>query len=174
MRRALLLALAAACALPALADERIPSRLTGVWGSDDPLFAEGPIQGEFHLQEDGFGVLIGASPPMIQNSGPNKGQPGPRITMGIPFRARLEGETLTILPFNPGNPNDKGPTLECRYEEGGLTLRCAMPDRSALLMKRRSATLDPRMTEAIDGMRIALRAYAGKASALRPAPSTRP
>ena len=174
MKGALLLALAAACPLPAMADDVIPSHLTGVWGTAESLFAGTTAQAELYLEGDGFGLIAGSSPPSTINAGPVKGKPGRRVTMGVPLRATLEGVTLTAQPFNPGNPQDTGPAVSCRYEAAGPTLRCTAPDRSEWIMKRRSASLDPNIVRTIDDMRIALRAYAGKAGAIRPAPSTPP
>lgn len=174
MKRALALALAAACQFPAMAEEVIPAQLTGVWGTAESLFAGTTAQTELYLYADGFGLMIGASAPAVISSGPDKGKPGMRITMGIPLWAKFDGTTLTGQLFNPGNPQDAGPTLSCRYEETGPALRCTAPDGSASVMKRRSSSLDPEIVKKIDEMRIALRAQAGKPSALPPAPSTRP
>jgi hypothetical protein len=174
MKRALVLALAAACRLPAMADELIPSQLTGVWGSAESLFAGTTAQAELYLYADGFGLMIGSSAPSVISSGPDKGKPGMRITMGVPLRAKFDGATLTGQYFNPNNPQDTGPTLSCRYEETGPALHCTGLDKSTMIMKRRSSSLAPDIVQKIDEMRIALRAYAGKASALPPAPSTRP
>lgn len=174
MKRALALALAAACQFPAMAEEVIPSQLTGVWGTAESLFAGTTGQLELYLYADGFGLMIGSSAPSVISSGPDKGKPGMRITMGIPLWAKFDGATLTGQLFNPSNPQDTAPPLSCRYEETGPALRCTTPDGRASVMKRRSSSLNPEIVQMIDEMRIALRAYAGKASALRPAPSTRP
>ena len=174
MKRALLLALAVACQLPALADEVLPSQLTGVWGTAESLLAGTTEQAELYLYEDGFGLIIGSSAPPTISSGPDKGKPGPRITMGIPMRATFEGTTLTGRLFNPHDPRDTGPTLSCRHEASSAELHCAVPGQKGMVMKRRSSSLDPEIVRMIDEMRIALRSHAGKAGALRPAPSTSP
>lgn len=173
MKRALL-ALAAACALPALADDIVPAHLTGVWGTAASLFEGTTEQAEMHLQADGFGLLIGSSPPSTISSGPDKGKPGPRVTMGVPFRSGLDGATLTIVPFNPGYRQDRGPSVICRYQEAEATLHCNVDDRKSWIMKRRSAALDTQTLQMIDEMKTSLRAYAGKAGALLPAPAPRP
>lgn len=166
--RALMLAFVAACTSPALADDTIPARLAGVWGTAESLFSGSTEQMEIHLQPDGFGLLAGSSPPSTIISGPDKGKPGPRVAMGVPFRATLDGTAMTVAPFNPGNWQDKGPALICRYEAPDNTLHCTVDDKKTFIMKRRSASLDPQTIAGIEEMKIALRAYAGKASAIRP------
>jgi len=174
LKRACALALAAACTLPALADDLIPTHLTGVWGTAESLYAGTTAQSELHVQADGFGVLAGSTAPLIETAGPNKGKPAGRVVLGVPFRARLEGETLVVQPFNPDNPRDTGPSLRCRYEGAGPALHCTGEGKETPNMKRLSASLDPRVAEGIQEMSVKLRAYAGKASALRPTPVTRP
>ncbi|MCC2958124.1 hypothetical protein LK542_21095 [Massilia sp. IC2-477] len=171
--KSLLLAMVAAWASPALADSVVPHYLGGVWATADSLFAGTTEQAELYLREDGFGLLIGSSAPATITSGPDKGKPGPRATLGMPFRSRLEGATLTIAPFNPGYRQDRGPMLICHYQEPDATLHCTA-DKKSWIMRRRSDTLDTTTAEMIEGFQIALRAYAGKASALLPAPSIRP
>lgn len=169
-----LLALVAACALPALADDLVPSHLTGMWGTADSLFAGTTEQAEIYLQADGFGLLAGSSAPSTITSGPDKRKPGPRVTLGVPFRSGLDGATLTIVPFNPGYRKDRGPSVICRYQEADATLHCNVDDKKSWIMKQRSAALDPQTLQMIDEMKTALRAYAGKAGALLPAPTPRP
>jgi len=171
---ALALALARAWSLPVMAGETMPAHLTGVWGTAESLDAGTTAQAELYLEADGFGLLIGSSPPGVFTAGPDKGKPVGRITMGLPFRARLEEGTLVVLPFNPGNPDDTGPTTRCRYQAMDAVLHCTTPGHGTLLLKRRSAPMDANMAGLIDEMRIALRAHAGKASALRPAPAPAP
>lgn len=175
MKRALL-ALAAACSLPALAlaDDIIPPHLTGVWGTADSLYAGTTGQTELHLQANGFGVVAGSSAPLLETAGANKGQSLGRIVLGVPFRARIDAGALAIQPFNPDNPRDSGPPMRCTYDAAGPALRCTSDGKEMPAMKRLGTTLDPRTVEGIEEMSIRLRAHAGKASALRPAPSTLP
>ncbi len=174
MKRALLLVLAAACQLPAMAGDVIPPQLAGVWGTAESLFAGTTAQAELYLYPDGFGLMIGSSAPSTMTAGPDKGQPGPRVTMGVPMRASFEGATLTGRYFDPNKLEDYGMELNCRYDEAGPTLHCTSPDGSVQVMKRRGASLDPEIVKMIDAMRIALRDYVGKPNAPPPAPSTPP
>lgn len=170
MKRALLPALVLAWALPALAQDAVPPHLAGVWATADSLSAGTTEQTEMHLQADGFGLLIGSSAPLLIASGPDKGKPGMRVTMGIPFRSALDGTGLKVVPFNPGYRQDKGSTGVCRYQQADATLDCIVDGRKSFIMRRRSASLDAQTLQIIDDMKTALRAYAGKAAALSPPP----
>jgi len=167
-----LLALTATCALPGMAQDPVPRQLTGIWGTAESLFVGTTEQAELHLYADGFGLLIGSSAPSTISAGPDKGKPGPRVTMGIPLRARFEGATLTSQFFDPNQLKDIGPPFHCQYRE--QELHCTAIDGKPMHMKRRSTAPDPEMLRRIDEMRIALRSYTGKSSAPPPTPSTRP
>ncbi|SFC62697.1 hypothetical protein [Massilia yuzhufengensis] len=177
-KRAILFALAA-WQLSATAADVIPAHLVGVWGTAESLYAGTTAQAELYLQADGTGMLVGSSAPALHATGADKGKPDPtmRVVLGVPLRATLEGDVLSAQPF--GMPGDRMPPPEeirvaCRYDGASATLACKGPKPPDMLMKRRSATLPAEAVKAISDVFIAAAAYAGKAGAIRPAPSTQP
>ncbi|MGH8856155.1 MAG: hypothetical protein ACREWI_17970 [Telluria sp.] len=171
LRQLVLLALATAWAMPAAAQDVIPSHLTGVWCTAESLFAGADAQQELQLQADGFGMLVGSSKPHIRTDGkPHEGTP-PRVVMGFPLRATLDGNALTAQMFLPPgasvSPRDKGPTPEqmkvaCSYEAQGETLTCVGMDRVQMVMKRRSETLPAQTVDILKKIQSQLAGGAGR------------
>jgi hypothetical protein len=179
LRHVVLFALVAACQLPAHAADTIPAHLAGVWGTAESLYTGTTAQSELHLSADGTGALAGSSPPLTHTAGPDKGkiEPRMRVILGVPVRGTVDGDVLTLqMVVKPG---ENGPTPEegritCRFEARGQVLNCSGTKPAGMGMKRLRDTVPAEMADMIRGAIAEASGYAGKASALRPAPSTRP
>lgn len=147
----------------------MPAHLSGVWGTAESLWAGTEAQFELQLQLDGFGAFAGSTKPMTRTDGkPDQARP-PRVILGLPFRATLDGDVLTVQPFMPpgsAGPGDKGPspqemTITCRYGAQEQTLRCSGAKLVETVMKRRSETVSAEVTEGLKRMRAQLAGNAG-------------
>ena len=151
----LAMAMAYACQLSANAADILPAYLVGTWGTAASLYEGRTGQSQMHLQADGFGVMVGSTPPAIRQDGVDDGQPAPRAIIGFPVRATLEGDVLKAQPFLPAQMVQQGsaPLIVCRYEAAGPALTCTGPDKVPMPMKRHSATVPPEVASTIAGVR---------------------
>lgn len=163
MRRALLLGIAATWQVTAAAQDIIPAHLAGVWGTAESLYVGTAAQSELYLQADGLGVVRSSSKAPARIGGTPSAEPEPRLIVGLPLRARLDGNVLMAQPFLPPGllpPGHKAPDMDamkmsCRYQAQEATLTCIGPDRVEMVMKRRSETLPPEAMELLKQMQAA-------------------
>ena len=147
MRRnhAVLLVLAACWHLATSAADRLPSYLTGTWGTAESLYVGETGQAEVHLAADGVGVVAGSTPPPQRISGVDDGKQPPRAIIGFPVRATLDGASLTLRPIaiDPRHAADAAQgVITCNVDTAGLTLNCVGPSGPAMVLRRRSAVID--------------------------------
>jgi hypothetical protein len=122
----------------------VPAHLTGTWGTGASLHDGKDEQTELYLLPDGYGAIAGSTPPMPRKDGADDGKPAPRVIMGFPLHARMDGDTLMLRPFLPkGVPGMKGEIIiPCHYEQAERTLSCTTPDKpKTFVMKRRDETI---------------------------------
>jgi hypothetical protein len=133
----------------------MPSHLVGTWGTGASLWAGDEKQTELHLLADGFGALAGSSPPARRLDGVKQDR-APRVIMGFPFMATLDGNKLTLVAQIPKNDHDKesaGFAVICHHEAAGSTLTCIGPDMLPIVMKRRSDTVSAEFLNNIEKLR---------------------
>lgn len=151
----LAMAMAYAWQLSANAADILPAYLVGTWGTAASLYEGTTGQSQMHLQADGFGVMVGSTPPAMRQDGVDDGKPAPRAIVGFPVRATLEGDVLKAQPFLPTQQGQQGsaPLIVCRYETAGPALICTGPDKVPMPMKRYSATVPAEVASTIASIR---------------------
>ena len=151
----LAMAMAYACQLSANAADVLPAYLVGTWGTAASLYEGTTGQSQMHLQADGFGVMVGSTPPAIRQDDVDDGKPAPRAIIGFPVRATVDGDVLTAQPFlrTPHAGQGTAPPIICHHEAAGPTLTCTGPDKMPMAMQRHSATVPAEIAAMIDGIR---------------------
>jgi hypothetical protein len=151
------LALVFALHLSAHAADVLPAHVTGSWSTAAPDAADA-AQTAMHLQADGYGLLIGTAPAK-RIAGVDDGKPLPRVAVGFPVRATLNGDTLHLQPFLPkGTPANEAAlaarsSMTCRYDAAGSAFTCTGPDNTPFVLRREAATLVPEAAGAIAAMK---------------------
>ncbi|XLZ70731.1 hypothetical protein ABT364_01835 [Massilia sp. SR12] len=156
IQRLSLLLLFCLCHLAASAGNALPPNLTGTWATGASLYEGATSQGELHLFSDGFGLMVGSSPPPKRTDGVDDGKPGPRVIMGFPVRVTQEKDVLLARPFQPGGKEDRELakiTIYCHHDASAASLTCKTPDGVALPMKRRSETVPDDVAKTMDTLR---------------------
>lgn len=161
--RVLALGLAlAAVPLLARAAEPMPPYLSGIWGNRESLQAGAGEGAELQLDADGIGIMAGSKPAIRGSGVPDDGKPAPRIVVGLPVRATLDGDVLILHPFLPGASaaqvaQMEGFTLRCRYAEaragGNASLHCTGPSTDVPIMVRRRDKVDAQTAKIIEAFR---------------------
>ena len=159
MKRLIPLLFAGACHLAAHASDTLPAHVAGSWGTADSLHAGDAAQTVMYLQDDGYGLMAGSTPPTKRLDGTDDGKPGPRAIIGFPVRATLDGDTLQLRPFLPkGAPADQADKvaqilMTCRYDAAAPSFTCTGPDKTPFVLRRLGATLPAEATSTIAGLK---------------------
>ena len=156
MPRGLTIALLLAWPVAAQA-QSLPPRLTGAWHGTAP---DKPTQSvDLYLAADGLGLMVGSveATPM-PGAVIEPGKPAPRIVAGLPARATLEGQTLTLQPFLPGAKPEPvkpmaQPAFTCQVDDPSMT--CSGPDRSNFVLTRTGESLPDDAAAMIGQLRAA-------------------
>lgn len=130
--------------LTAQATDVVPAYLTGTWGTGASLYDGKEEQADMYFRPDGYGVMAASTPPVRRKDGVDDGQPTPRITLGFPLRARMEGDTLMLRPFLPkGVAGMKSEIIiPCHYEPAKQILTCITPEKpKTFVLKRRDEAI---------------------------------
>jgi hypothetical protein len=157
LKRWCLLAFFSSISLTAIASDVLPSHLAGTWGTGASLWDGKDKQFEAYLLADGYGMIAGSTAPARRTDGVDDGKPGPRVIMGFPFRAKLEGLVLTAQLFNPSSEKGKSKgsqTLSCRFDMTGPSLECMTPDGTKNIMKKRSESVPVEVLQTIDNLGV--------------------
>jgi hypothetical protein len=159
MKRSILLTLITAWHLSLYAaSDILPTGLAGTWGTAESLYAGTTAQSALQLEADGFGILVGSTPPAKRLDGVDDGKPLPRAVIGFPVRASLDGDTLTLGAYWPGKIDAvqaERMHLSCRYDAVTPALTCTGPDKVAMVMRRLSDTVDADAAKMIAVVRAA-------------------
>lgn len=145
-----------AVTLSAHAVDVLPAHIVGTWGTGASLYDGADAQTEIYLLADGFGAVAGSTPPAQRADGVGEGKPGPRAIIGMPVRAVLEGETLSVrvvLPKSAPAGKNKDVTFPCHYERAGEKLACTGPDGVPMTLTRRSGSVSAEVVQIIDQVR---------------------
>lgn len=167
MKHTILLVLATACHVSASAADVLPPHLLGTWGTAASLYEGSTAQGQMHLAADGLGLLIGSTPPMVRADGADDGKPAPRAIIGVPLRATLEGDTLTVQGFMPpaaanasaatkAAAQQTAPPFHCHYDAAGPTLDCRDQKHPLFLLKRYADSMAAEVASQLAAIRQAL------------------
>lgn len=153
---ALLATCAAAIHSTASAADRVPAGLTGAWSNEALTYTGNNEQTTLYLQADGHGLLIG-SQAASRLDGADDGKPPPRAVVGFPVDATVDGVTLTLQPFVPGQKQvapDPRMRFACVHDAANATLTCTGPDRKAMVMQRRGDTIPPEMAAMLQSVQF--------------------
>lgn len=136
-----------------------PEHLTGTWATAESLFSGTEAQAEVHLAADGFGIMAGSTPAPVRLDGVKDDKPAPRGIVGFPLRAEMDGARLKLQLLMPPGQRMKAASqvvVVCTYKPDPATLTCLPPSGAALVMYRRSVSVEPEAALQIEQLRQAL------------------
>jgi len=155
-KRSVLLACTLAWHAFAAAADVLPAYLAGTWGTAESLYAGEVEQTELRLLSDGYGVMVGSTPPARRMDGSNAIVPNMRIVMGFPLRATLAGNTLTarMIALDPRQEEEARRTvITCSVDATSRTLTCVKPVGPPAVMTRRSEKVSEDTIRTLDEVR---------------------
>jgi hypothetical protein len=156
LRRVCLLAFCSSMYLTANAADAVPSHLVGTWGTGASLWLGKGPQTELHLRADGFGVFAGSSAEARRTDRVDDGKPGPRVIMGFPLQATVDGNSLTLLLLATNERDAKeaaSMTVACSYETEVPTMKCTGKDKVLITMVKRSDVVPDEVMKLIESLR---------------------
>lgn len=140
----------------AVAADTLPRHLAGTWGTAETLFDGTDEQLFVFLAGDGAAAVIGSRRAPAAATG-DGGAPGrARPVMGFPATASLDGDMVTLRPFDPARPlapGAEGFAIRCRHDAAAVTLTCTGPDGVRQVLRFRGDAIPPDAAQAIDIVR---------------------